>query len=72
MAKRVNYSFGKRQKEIKRQQKKDEKAAKRRLKKEAAEAMNQSEVTGDGDEAFASVDGGPSDPDQTRNVTDDG
>ena len=38
MAKRVNYSFGKRQKEIKRQEKRNEKAEKKRLKKEAAEA----------------------------------
>lgn len=34
MARRPNYGFQKRQKELKRQQKKDEKAARKRLKKE--------------------------------------
>lgn len=36
VAKRVNYGFEKRQKELKRQQKKDAKAEKKRIKKESA------------------------------------
>lgn len=38
MAKRTNYGFQKRQKEIKRQQKKDAKAERKRLKKEEAQS----------------------------------
>lgn len=37
MARRPNYGFQKRQKELKRQQKKDEKAARKRQKKELSE-----------------------------------
>jgi hypothetical protein len=44
VAKRTNYGFQKRQKEIKRQQKKDAKAEKKRLKKEEQQ---------DGDEGLA-------------------
>lgn len=47
MARRPNYGGEKRQKEIQRQKKRDEKAEKKRLKKEAAAVSDQGEV-GDG------------------------
>jgi hypothetical protein len=54
VAKRANYGFVKRQKELKRQQRKDEKAEKKRLKKDSAAGDDQPGVA-DGDEG----DGGP-------------
>ena len=42
MAKRVNYGFQKRQKEIKRQQKQAEKAERKRLKKEPTDGADRS------------------------------
>jgi len=58
LAKRVNYGFGKRQKEIKRKQKQEAKAEKRKLKKEAADAT--SADTEDG--AFEGHEVGDSEP----------
>ena len=49
MAKRPNYGFQKRQKEIKRQRKKAEKAEKKRLKKEAAEEETSGTTEADDD-----------------------
>jgi hypothetical protein len=43
MAKRVNYGFEKRQRELEKQKKKEEKAARRRLEKGTSQAQRQSE-----------------------------
>lgn len=55
LAKRVNYGFGKRQKEIKRQQKREEKAAKRRMKKEATGEGDQSGMTPEAGDPSAEI-----------------
>ncbi|MGH7504467.1 MAG: hypothetical protein ACRELX_02400 [Longimicrobiales bacterium] len=47
MARRPNYGFQKRQKELKRQQKKDAKAERKRLKKEGAEDTGEATVSED-------------------------
>lgn len=49
MARRPNYGFEKRQKEIQRQKKKDEKAEKKRLRKEATPGGEDAEVGTGGD-----------------------
>lgn len=57
VAKRANYGFEKRQKEINRQKKRDEKEEKKRLKKELAAESGGSETgaeTDDGDEGDGS------------------
>ena len=51
LAKRVNYGFGKRQKELKRQKKREEKAEKKRLKKEAASGDDQADIMAPGEES---------------------
>jgi len=55
LAKRVNYGFQKRQKEIKRQRKKAEKAERKRLKKEAAGDSDESGTPATADDLDASV-----------------
>ena len=66
MARRPNYGAEKRQKEIKRQQKQDAKAEKKRLKKEEAEraGLPEGEYEEDGDE-------GQTDEDETDSPVED-
>jgi hypothetical protein len=64
VARRANYGFEKRQKELKRQKKKDRKAEKKRMKKEAAAGGDQGEVLDGGDGDVGAVDDWLSDPDQ--------
>lgn len=59
MAKRANYGFVKRQKELKRQQKSEEKAEKKRLRKESADGDNQPEVVEEVDGDLRAGDGAP-------------
>ena len=54
MARRANYGFVKRQKELKREEKKAEKAERKRLKKEAGEGEEQIEAGQDTDDEVAS------------------
>jgi hypothetical protein len=54
MARRPNYGYEKRQRELKKQKKKAEKAERKRLKKEAAEAGDEVEVTLDDEVEIAS------------------
>ncbi len=48
MAKRTNYSLGKRQKDLKNKEKREQKDEKKRIKKEAAARGEQSEVVDEG------------------------
>ena len=64
MAKRVNYGYQKRQKEIKRQRKKAEKAEKKRLKKEAAEE-NTPGMAAASDDVFEADQDTPMESDET-------
>jgi hypothetical protein len=50
MAKRTSHSFSKRQKELRQQKKKEDKAEKKRLKKEAGEPDGQGGAVGSGEE----------------------
>lgn len=56
MARRPNYGYEKRQRQLKKQKKKAEKAEKRRLKKEAAEAGDELDGATEGDDDLASDD----------------
>ncbi len=71
MARRPNYGGEKRQKEIQRQKKRDEKAEKKRLKKEAATAGNQGEevVDGAGTRGTASVESEPDSDERSRDAS---
>jgi hypothetical protein len=55
----VNYGFGKRQKELKRRKKKEAKAEKKRLRKEAASAGDQTDSTGLADSVTPDEDSRP-------------
>jgi hypothetical protein len=62
LAKRPNFGFQKRQKEIKRKQKKDEKRERKRMKKEGAEGGAPIEAMPDQDGQGASIDDEAPDP----------
>lgn len=68
MAKRANFGYQKRQKEIKREKKKADKAAKREAKREAANATEQPDVTLDADGQAVAYHSVPLDPDQRNGI----